>query len=95
MADNYAPVHLATGRLVYLMPTTIRKKVIKTALEITEPDYLVINDPLKYPYILPHEVERFAVMREAFPGRFEVAHTYKGGKIYRFSGAGKETTSGS
>jgi hypothetical protein len=85
MAESYAALHLRTGLRTVPMPHTGRIEVLSAALRCGQPDYVVVDDPLPDPYVLPEQRARFDVMSRAGLGQFQSIATYRGGEIYRFT----------
>ena len=84
MAQNANSVHFMTGRLVIPLPVTNDPDLLRLAVMLTHPRFLVINDPQKDPYFLPEEVDRLKILMQLFPDQLCLRHQYSGGRIFEF-----------
>lgn len=84
MCEELADLHYNTGRHVVQLPETIDARTLRSALERLRPRYVVINEPLPNPYVLPTEPDRLNVMQALGVGSWSLAASYAGGRIYRF-----------
>jgi hypothetical protein len=87
MAEDYAALHYATGLRVIPLPITRDAEKLRSALEYTRPNYVVINHGLDAPYYYPLETDRFNVMRQVFPNHFVRVYEHRLVRIY---GSGPE-----
>jgi hypothetical protein len=87
MAEEAAGLALMTGHHTIEFPATSRASTFAAVLCRWEPRYVVIGDSTGYPYFLPQQPERMAIIQRVFPGGFRLVHEYVGGKIYEFDPA--------
>jgi hypothetical protein len=87
MAQDYAELHYVTGRRVVPLPETGNPVTLASALLALRPRYVVINDPLRDPYVLPTEPERLTVMLRSGAGQLLPWGAYSGGRVYLFEPA--------
>lgn len=87
MAQDDAAIHFSTGLRTLPLPSTAKPEILRAALDSGRPRFVVINDPLPFPYFNPVEPERLEIMRRVFPDAFREAGTYRGGRIYEFTPA--------
>ena len=88
MAEDLASIHFLTGRQVAQLPETDNPVVLRRALHMMGPGYVLINDALPNPYVLPTDPERFSVMQSLREGSFTLASSFAGGRIFRFEPSG-------
>lgn len=84
MAQLASAVHFYTGRRTATFPRTRQSGPLTEAIQGPPVRYLVILDPPRFEYWRPSDLERFAVLDQALPGRFTVSYRYAGGTVYRF-----------
>ncbi len=79
-----ASLHYATGRPTVPLPLSTSESVMRAALVGLAPNYIVVFDSTTEggQYFRPGDEERFAILRAVAPGRFAIAGTFSGGRVY-------------
>ncbi len=81
---EFAPaVFLYSGLVARDLPKTSDPKTLVDSLNRAGTDYLLILHPDEFPYYLPTETERVAIIQKEEPGRLELVYQFDDGEIYR------------
>lgn len=88
VADEEAVIHYLSQRRTYPFPTTGKPEVLKEFVHRLRPDYLVVEDPVRYEYYFPIQSERLAILQRLFPGTIRLVRSFPGCRLFRFSGTG-------
>ena len=83
MADDREALVLTTDRHVELLPATgIHPSRYAIALCRERPRYVVVNDSVRHPNLLPQDPERLIIMQRVFPGSFRLVQRLAEVSIY-------------
>lgn len=74
MAEQWAILYRLSGRKVIAFPVSSNPQLIFSVLRQKHVQFLVVVDPLPFPYFYPTEKERFEILSKACPQAFRLAH---------------------
>lgn len=90
LSEFPSAVYFYTGRRARLLPPTAHAETLIRALHDARASYVLVQDPTDYPYYLPTQVDRLAVMQRAIGAdAFDVAHRYPTGTLYHVRPVGQ------
>jgi hypothetical protein len=81
MAEQVEIVHRLSNRRVLAFPITSDPNVILTSVRRENVRFVMVSDPMEYPYFFPTEDERWRRVAAAEPSLFHLVHRGPGYRI--------------
>jgi hypothetical protein len=85
MAEQVEIVHRLSARRVMAFPITSDPNIILTSVRREHVRFVMVSDPMEYPYFYPTEDERWRLVEAAEPSLFQLVHRGPGYRIYESS----------
>ena len=82
MAEQVEIVHRLSDRKVMAFPITSDPNVILASVRRENVRFVMVSDPMEYPYFFPTEDERWRRVEAAEPSLFHLVHKGPGYRIY-------------